>query len=1160
MAERKLQITIETVARGQAVVKKMTGDYASLAQKVVSETSRMQAAQAKAAKAVEAHSAKYSELGKRADAAEAKVAKLTQQLTRASSATLPVNDFLKLDRALESAQKNAEKLRAAQTKAGQSVSLAQRDYERLAQSMNRARAVGDTLASSQVSRWGSVRNAVDRARQGIEAFVRKQQEANRTQVSPPIKFDASSIVGGMTRAVALGTIFANLITGAARTFNFGGALAGQGLQLTANLERTQMSLEELVVDEIIAANTETKRVRIGTRQVGVNEQLIAQYGSLEKAQQAQVNATLDLERAQLDLESAQLRVAETQNDLDENAKTKKQTDANFGIEQQRNALDYRYAVLGVSEAQNDLTKAQVESNKNQPVTPKTVALYREETKQLISDVEARKRAVVAAKDLLKFSKELAIASPFNRDNVLFGIQYAKVTGFNVDQSKRLVKATTDFASANGLSGVELQNVIIALGQVRQAGRLMGQETLQLLSNRVPIFDILSKVYGKAPPELRKMMEKGQLESTKVIEAVTAFFEKRFGGAAERQSETLTGLFASLSDLKDFTIEDIFAGFGAAIKPALKDLVDILKSPGFSEAARNFGTTLGNMVKPIGNVLKAVQGFQAGLELFGDPIDALRSGLLNLFGPDITREQIAGADKLRDTLKDVRTAITSGDLGGALQTLLDGLNINPAKIAEDFRTRIKGFGDGLAAKVKEEKIPEKIGQAIRDGVGLAVGTVPEFVAAALKGQAGPISDSVGGVIPLVGESILRILNGALTVLTQGLAALLREVSKALSTGLAALGGDLAVGFVDAVFSPLGEVKALFKEKFGVDLLPQIDIEQIKKDNRAYYEQIAKDRNAAIEAFFNTEINKITERGKVRDEAIKGAFLGAGSLLDEKIGIGQAKQQVLQLPVQIQPIAAEGLGVDKLFDTTKLLPTPESQTQASQQIGNAIATGIVAGVQAEVENTRLAIEAYANGFVTSVKNVLGIRSPSQVMADQVGQPTAEGISVGFAKEASKNELARVASLQAMAIHDVFKQNNWAQIGTDIIGGIVKGLKGGAYNLYATIAAIIEGAMAAAKDTLETGSPSRRTERELGVPFMQGISRGVEAETPTAIGSVQRALDSMFLPSTPPQFALAGAQGGQGGGTSIVFNEPIYIRSESDLDLLVWRVGERLRQKGR
>ena len=117
----------------------------------------------------------------------------------------------------------------------------------------------------------------------------------------------------------------------------------------------------------------------------------------------------------------------------------------------------------------------------------------------------------------------------------------------------------------------------------------------------------------------------------------------------------------------------------------------------------------------------------------------------------------------------------------------------------------------------------------------------------------------------------------------------------------------------------------------------------------------------------------------------------------------------------------------------------------------------------------------------------------------------------------------------------KNSAFNIGRDIINGIKNGITdaiGGAVDLAKDAARqIVDGF----KSALKSGSPSRLTADEIGVPIMQGIGVGMQREAPTVREEIEK-ITGQFAQQVPgvPANATGAATGiGAGAGTVITFD---------------------------
>lgn len=89
------------------------------------------------------------------------------------------------------------------------------------------------------------------------------------------------------------------------------------------------------------------------------------------------------------------------------------------------------------------------------------------------------------------------------------------------------------------------------------------------------------------------------------------------------------------------------------------------------------------------------------------------------------------------------------------------------------------------------------------------------------------------------------------------------------------------------------------------------------------------------------------------------------------------------------AVEGMQnmVNSIIDTVKNLPSK------MLEIGKNIVQGIWNGISGTISWLGDKIKRFGNGIVDGIKGVLGIHSPSKVLADEVGANMAFGVGKGF-----------------------------------------------------------------------------------------------------------------------------------------------------------------------
>jgi len=228
--------------------------------------------------------------------------------------------------------------------------------------------------------------------------------------------------------------------------------------------------------------------------------------------------------------------------------------------------------------------------------------------------QALDQASGKSRELLGWTQQLAIQSPFSQQGVAQAFKMAQAYGFvsetaskaDVD-AKRLTQAMIDFASGAGQSEETMSRIALALGQVQAKGKLAGGEMLQLTEAGLNVRGILAQAFGKTTQEIIAMQERGLIPANKAITAIVESLERDFGGAAKRQANTWAGLLNSIGDIKEVGLREFFAGTFQAIQPLAVDFVNTLSDPAVITNIRAWGEGLGQMAAVGAGALQAIVG-------------------------------------------------------------------------------------------------------------------------------------------------------------------------------------------------------------------------------------------------------------------------------------------------------------------------------------------------------------------------------------------------------------------------------------------------------------------------------------------------------------------------------------------------------------------------
>ena len=152
---------------------------------------------------------------------------------------------------------------------------------------------------------------------------------------------------------------------------------------------------------------------------------------------------------------------------------------------------------------------------------------------------------------------------------------------------------------------------LAFGQMSSAGRLMGQDLLQMINAGFNPLQVISEKTGESMLELKNKMSKGQISVNQVTDAfrsATSEGGKLFKGM-ETASKTLSGRFSTLKDQISLAMVEVMDG--GAFYQLKSTLADISKSVGemlSSGAFKKIGAEVSrlfrgfSMLKSIGDAL------------------------------------------------------------------------------------------------------------------------------------------------------------------------------------------------------------------------------------------------------------------------------------------------------------------------------------------------------------------------------------------------------------------------------------------------------------------------------------------------------------------------------------------------------------------------------
>lgn len=152
-------------------------------------------------------------------------------------------------------------------------------------------------------------------------------------------------------------------------------------------------------------------------------------------------------------------------------------------------------------------------------------------------------------------KEYALASPLNTKDMVGAVQMMISFGIEAEKSIDYLKAIGDISM--GDTG-KFNSLALAFSQMSSAGKLMGQDLMQMVNAGFNPLEEISRKTGKSIGELKNEMSSGAISSKMVQDAFISATSAggKFFGMADEGSKTLNGQISMLQESFDNMFNEI----------------------------------------------------------------------------------------------------------------------------------------------------------------------------------------------------------------------------------------------------------------------------------------------------------------------------------------------------------------------------------------------------------------------------------------------------------------------------------------------------------------------------------------------------------------------------------------------------------------------------
>lgn len=189
-----------------------------------------------------------------------------------------------------------------------------------------------------------------------------------------------------------------------------------------------------------------------------------------------------------------------------------------------------------------------------------------------------------AQRLVNEIQDMANVTPFETQDLLDASKTLLNFGINVQDILPDLRMLGDIA---GGDKQRMQSLTLAFSQMSSAGRLMGQDLLQMINAGFNPLQVISEKTGKSMAVLKDEMSKGKISVEMIRQAfVDATSEGgKFYGMMNKQSETLEGKISTLNDAYTIMTRTLPDMMIPSLKEGVEEITEVVRST--TEAIKSF---------------------------------------------------------------------------------------------------------------------------------------------------------------------------------------------------------------------------------------------------------------------------------------------------------------------------------------------------------------------------------------------------------------------------------------------------------------------------------------------------------------------------------------------------------------------------------------------
>jgi tape measure domain-containing protein len=294
-------------------------------------------------------------------------------------------------------------------------------------------------------------------------------------------------------------------------------------------------------------------------------------------------------------------------------------------------------------------------------------------------------------------RQFAASNPLTFDDVSHASKTLLAFGISVNEVMPSLKVLGDISMGNS---ERFKALALAFGQCKSAGRLMGQDLLQMINQGFNPLTVIAQETGRSMAELRDIMSQGGIS----FEMVAAAFQKAteegglFHDALKNASETGDGMISKMKDTWDTTVRNVGDAFAETAKDGIGKVTEQLKRLNEDGSIKSWAESAVESMTRVYEGAMAVIGplakvFTMGAKFIKVGFEAAGQGIGGFVGA------LAGGGGIGDALSAAKSGID--------QAFIDVFDIDGASKAQKERRKERAAKAARESAIAEEEEKKSI---------------------------------------------------------------------------------------------------------------------------------------------------------------------------------------------------------------------------------------------------------------------------------------------------------------------------------------------------------------------------------------------------------------------------------------------------------------------